>query len=170
MRMINELYFSAVPHKLSWARRLHEECGVALLNLPGMKDKLHNLEVLSQALQCHMASMSMFSLCQTCAVKAGGGCCSAYMAGETDALLLLLNMLLGIEVTPQRDDAVECCFLGPQGCILRVKPIFCLNYNCHHILTGNDPAVLKNLEKAASAVLLEQTAVEKILMGHIFSR
>jgi hypothetical protein len=30
--------------------------------------------------------------------------------------------------------------------------------------------VLKKLEKAASAVLLEQTAVEKILIEHILSR
>jgi hypothetical protein len=171
MVTINELYFSEVPQKLSCARRFYEQCGNDLLTLPGMRDKLQKLEVLSQALQRQMASMSIFSLCKACAEKAGGGGgCSAYMADETDALLLLLNMLLGVEVTPQRDDSFECCFLGPQGCTLRVKPIFCLNYNCHHILTGNESAVLKKLEKAASAVLLEQTAVEKILIGHILSR
>lgn len=170
MVTINELYFHEVPQKLSCARRLYEQCGTDLLTLPGMKDKLHNLEVLSQALQRQMASMSMFSLCKACAAKAGGGCCSAFMANETDAVLLLLNMLLGVAVTSQRDDSVECCFLGHQGCTLRVKPIFCLNYNCQHILIGNNSAVLKNLEKTASAVLLEQTAVEKILIGHIFSR
>jgi len=167
MVMINELYFHEVPQKLSCARRLYEQCGTDLLTLPGMRDKLHNLEVLSQTLQRQMASMLMYTLCKACAEKAGGGCCSAYMANETDAVLLLLNMLLGVTVTSQRDDSFECCFLGPQGCTLRVKPIFCLNYNCHHILTGNNSAVLKNLEKAASAVLLEQTAVEKILIEHI---
>jgi hypothetical protein len=170
MVTINELYFSEVPQKLSCARRFYEQCETDLLTLPGMRDKLQKLEVLSQALQRQMASMSMFSLCKACAEKAGGGCCSAYMANETDALLLLLNMLLGVEVIPQRDDSFECCFLGPRGCTLRVKPIFCLNYNCHHILTGNESAVLKNLEKAASAVLLKQTAVEKILLEHILSR
>jgi len=167
---INEFYFSEVPQKLSCARRLYEHYGTDLLTLPGMKEKLHNLEVLSQALQLQMASMSMYSLCKACAEKAGGGCCSAYMANETDALLLLLNMLLGVEVTSQRDDSFECCYLGHQGCTLKVKPIFCLNYNCHHILTGNASAVVKNLEKAASAVLLYQTALEKILLKHILSR
>ncbi|MEW6519445.1 MAG: hypothetical protein AB1461_08535 [Thermodesulfobacteriota bacterium] len=168
--MIKELYFSAVPQKLSCARRLYEQYGTDLLALPGMRDKLHHLEALSLALQGQMACMTMFSLCRACAEKAGGGCCSAYMANETDALLLLLNMLLGVEVTSQRNDSFECCYLGPQGCTLRVKPIFCLNYNCHHILTGNEAAVLKNLETAASAVLVMQTAVEKILLEHILSR
>jgi hypothetical protein len=170
MVTINEFYFSEVPQKLSCARRLYEQYGTELLTLPGMREKLRNLEVLSQALQLQMASMAMYSLCKACAEKAGGGCCSAYMANETDALLLLLNMLLGVEVTSQRDDAFECCYLGPQGCTLRVKPIFCLNYNCHHILIGNATTVVKNLEKAASAVLLDQTAVEKILLKHILSR
>ncbi|MCK9293442.1 MAG: hypothetical protein M0P70_00020 [Desulfobulbaceae bacterium] len=170
MVTMKELYFSDVPEKLSCARRLNERHGPDLLTLPGMREKLHNLEVLSQALQRQMAGMAMFALCKACAEKVGGGCCSAYMANETDALLLLLNMLLGVEVASQRDDSFECCYLGPQGCTLRVKPIFCLNYNCHHILTGNTSAVVKNLEKAASAVLLDQTAVEKILLRHILSR
>ncbi|MBI4791936.1 MAG: hypothetical protein HY789_04200, partial [Deltaproteobacteria bacterium] len=77
---------------------------------------------------------------------------------------------LGVEVASQRDDTVECCFLGQEGCTLTVKPIFCLNYNCSHILTGNDSMVVKNLEKAAAAVLLAQTAVEKMLLERIFSR
>ena len=170
MLTMNELYFSAVPHKLACARQLYEQTGRELLALPNMRQRLHDLTLLSRALQLQMGSMSMFSLCGACAEKPGGGCCSAYMANETDALLLLLNMLLGVEVTSQRDDAVECCFLGQEGCILTVKPIFCLNYNCSHILTGNETLVLKNLEKAASAVLLAQTAVEKMLLERIFSR
>lgn len=165
-----ELYFSDVPQKLSCAKGLYELYASELLTLPGMRDKLHQLEILSQALQRQMASMTMFALCKACAEKAGGGCCSAFMANETDSLLLLLNMLLGVEVASQRDDAFECCYLGPLGCTLRVKPIFCLNYNCHQILTGNDSAAVKNLEKAASAVLLMQTALEKILLEYLLSR
>ena len=167
---INELYFSAVPQKLACARQLYEQTGQKLLAEPEMQERLQELILLSRALQLRMGSMCMFSLCRACAAKPGGGCCSAYMANETDALLLLLNMLLGVEVASQRDDAVECCFLGQEGCILTVKPIFCLNYNCSHILTGNETLVLKNLEKAASAVLLAQTAVEKMLLERIFSR
>ena len=170
MTTIEELYFSDVEQKLACARRLCEQFGTELLTMPGMREKLNQLEAYSRALEQQMAGMSMFVLCKSCAEKSGGGCCSAYMANETDAPLLLLNMLLGVAVSSQRDDAVECCYLGPQGCTLRVKPIFCLNYNCHHILTGNDAAVLKNLEKAASAVLLMQTAVEKILLEYLLSR
>jgi hypothetical protein len=169
MFTINELYFSHVEQKLSCAHQLHTHFGHKLLALPAVKEKLLQLEILSHALQQQMASMSMFSLCRACGEKAGGGCCSAYMANETDAVLLLINMLLGVTVASQRDDASECCYLGLQGCTLRVKPIFCLNYNCRHILTGNEAAVLQNLENAASAVLRAQTALEQIILGQIRS-
>ncbi|MBI5556043.1 MAG: hypothetical protein HY885_00235 [Deltaproteobacteria bacterium] len=170
MFTINELYFGRVEQKLSRAHQLHAHFGQKLLALPAVKEKLPQLETLSHALQRQMAAMSMFSLCRACGEKAGGGCCSAYMANETDAVLLLLNMLLGVTVASQRrDDSCECCYLGLQGCTLRVKPIFCLNYNCRHILTGNEASVLQNLETAASAVLRAQTALEEIILGHIRS-
>ncbi|MCB2182037.1 MAG: hypothetical protein KQH63_08420 [Desulfobulbaceae bacterium] len=62
-------------------------------------------------------------------------------------------------------------FLGKgwPGCTLKVKPIFCLNYNCRHILTGNGAGDLKELDKAASAVLREQTALEEVLLKTIRS-
>jgi hypothetical protein len=170
MFTMNELYFGMVPQKLACARTLYERAGEELLARPDLRRMLRELTVLSAALQLRMGEMSMFSLCRSCAARPGGGCCSAYMANETDALLLLLNMLLGVEVAAQREDTVECCFLGQEGCILTVKPIFCLNYNCSHILTGNGAEVLQDLEKAASAVLLAQTAVEKMLLERLLRR
>jgi hypothetical protein len=47
--------------------------------------------------------------------------------------------------------------------------MFCLNYNCRHILTGNGAGDLQKLDKAASAVLREQTALEEILLRWIHS-
>ena len=167
MTEIDTLYCSSLDRKLARAKRLYEQLGSELMVMPEVKLKLERLESLSEDLYQQMASMTMFSLCRECGEKAEGGCCSAFMANETDGVLLLINLMLGVEVTPQRDDSFECRYLGLKGCILRVKPIFCLNYNCRKILTGNGPGVLKELDRAASAVLREQTELEGILLERI---
>lgn len=165
----NDVYFSDVEGKLFLARQLFDEHSTELSMQPILSSQLAKLKLVSQVLHEQMASMSLSVFCKACAKKAGGGCCSAYMANETDAFLLLINMLLGVRVMPQRNDSFECSYLGDQGCILFVKPIFCLNYNCHSILQGNDPVALKNLEKISSTVLLQQIAIENILVAHFFS-
>ena len=167
MITLDELFYGSVSRKRCQAHELFREMGPVLAEMPQVKEKLAGLRALSAALHRQMAAMTMFSLCAVCGRKKGGGCCSAYMANETDAVLLLINLLLGVEVRKQRDDSFECCYLGEQGCTLLVKPMFCLNYNCRQILTGNEPEVLAGLEKAASAVLREQYALEQILLAEI---
>ncbi|MFH1214891.1 MAG: hypothetical protein V1706_00145 [Pseudomonadota bacterium] len=169
MFTIDDLYFSNVSRKLACARSIYDETGPQLLSLPLMREKLARITLLTSRLQEHMAAMGMFSRCTTCGEKNGGGCCSAFMANETDSVQLLLNLLLGIEVT-QRNDLLECCYLGSRGCIFTVKPIFCLNYNCHHILKNSEKKILCDLEIFASAVLQEQTILEKLLLEQIVAR
>lgn len=164
------IYFSDVEVKRETAVRLYQEFGQSLLALPEITDALDRLKLSSRDLTSRMAGMNMFSLCKRCGAQAGGGCCSAFMANETDAILLMINMLLGVRVSPQRDDSFECRYLGPEGCIFMVKPIFCLNYNCRHILDGNESHVLKDLELAAAAVLQEQVALEGRILSFIKQR
>ncbi len=161
---LDELFHSDVNQKRINAHVAYQELGSELAQLPEVKEKLSNLQTLSENLFQQMASMTMFTLCAACGQKNDGGCCSEFMSNETDTVLLLINLLLGVDVKPQRDDGFECCYLGGKGCILKVKPMFCLNYNCQQILTGNEPEVIRELEKAASAVLREQYALEQIIL------
>jgi hypothetical protein len=167
MFSIDELFYGSVRQKRDNAHKMFTDMGFVLANLPKIKEKLTEITILSADLNQQMAAMTMFTLCAACGQKKGGGCCSAFMAGETDAILLLINLLLGVEVKSQRDDAFECCYLGDSGCSLMVKPMFCLNYNCGQILTGNSPEVIVKLEKAASAVLRAQYGLEQMLITEI---
>ena len=167
MFTVDELFYGSVEQKRANAHKIFKNMGTELANLPKIKEKLADIITLSEALNRQMAAMTMFSLCASCGQKKGGGCCSAYMSNETDSILLLINLLLGVDVRKQRDDAFECCYLGNKGCTLQVKPMFCLNYNCRQILTGNSPEVIVELEKAASAVLRAQYGLEQILLVEI---
>lgn len=158
-----QTYYSGEPaEKLAVARRLFDELA-DLSASPAFMDELEALRRHSQALSAHMQAMDLGRLCSQCAARPDGGCCSAYMAGNTDAIQMLINLLLGMTVSAQPDSGENCCFLGPQGCCFPVKPIFCLNYNCTHILESAEPEQLHTLYRLAAAVLSQQTRVEFLL-------
>ena len=163
-----QLWYNGTPaEKLAQARLLQQELGEQLVADTTFAHELERLRHCCRALNEQMQAMAMGTLCTACARRAGGGCCSALMADNTDSLQILINLLLG--QTVQRREAVdsECCFLGATGCPFMAKPIFCLNYNCHHILTGSKPVDLTLLEQRAAAVLSQQTAIESLLLARL---
>jgi hypothetical protein len=106
--------------------------------------------------------------CTVCATtKKNGGCCSLAMADENDSFLLLANLLVGNEVRVQRDDGRECSFLGPAGCSLHFKPMFCLNYLCSHIRERLAPEDMQKLDRATGLLLQSQYRIEQMLLAEL---
>jgi len=156
-----ELYFSgSVAEKLAVARQCFQRHSETLLRDEGIITALERLQECGEALRAQMEAMEMGQLCSACAAREKGGCCSSYMAGNSDAILLLINLLQGQTIEILDKDTDECCFLGPRGCTLQTKPIFCLNYNCSHIREKATPEQMEELEKRAAALLSAQTALE----------
>lgn len=160
-------YHGTPAEKLAQARLLQQELGEQLFADTAIKAALAQMRHHCQALSDQMQAMAMGVLCTTCAARADGGCCSAYMADNTDSLQILINLLLGQAVQLREPADSECCFLGATGCPFMAKPIFCLNYNCHHIQTGSNPDALILLEQRAAAVLSQQTAIESLLLERV---
>lgn len=160
-------YHGTPVDKLAQARLLQHQLGEQLLANAAFKAEMEQLRQRCQALADQMQAMAMGALCTACATRADGGCCSAYMADNTDSLQILINLLLGQTVQLREPADSECCFLGATGCPFMAKPIFCLNYNCQHIHTSNEPAVLAQLEQRAAAVLSQQTAIESLLLERL---
>lgn len=162
--LMRTCYEGGPTDKLATARVLHAELAGRLTARPPFADELDLLCRESEALARQMQAMELGRLCSRCATRPDGGCCSAFMAANTDALQILINLLLGASVAEQPDSGDNCCFLGPRGCLFLIKPIFCLNYNCTHILTGADPTDLAVLDRRAAAVLSRQTRIEDMLL------
>ena len=160
-----QIFYSGSPaEKLAAARTLLAELADRLTASKLFTEELELLRSHAQTLNEHMRAMDLGWLCGGCAARPGGGCCGAYMAGNTDAVQMLINLLLGVSVAQQPDCGENCCFLGPQGCLFLVKPIFCLNYNCSHILDSAEPESLDMLYQRAAAVLNQQTRIEFLLL------
>ncbi|MCL2789249.1 MAG: hypothetical protein FWD79_01250 [Desulfobulbus sp.] len=164
-QLMQGLYEGRPAEKLASAAALHAELAPYLQDLPQLTGELGQLRLDCVALARQMTGMDLGRLCGRCAARPDGGCCSAFMADNTDALQILINLLLGVSVLMQPDNGQHCCFLGPRGCLFAVKPIFCLNYNCTHILTGAAPADLSILYQRAAAVLSRQTRIEDLLLA-----
>lgn len=163
-----QTFYSGSPaEKLAAARTLFAGLANRLTASELFTEELELLRRHAQTLNRHMRAMDLGQLCGGCAARPGGGCCGAYMAGNTDAIQMLINLLLGVSVAQQPDCGENCCFLGSQGCLFLVKPIFCLNYNCSHILDSAEPESLDMLYQRVAAVLNQQTRIEFLLLEEL---
>ncbi len=160
---LTNYYSGSIRAKLRAARQLHQQHGRRFLQNRNITDSLEALKRKAADLDEQMLAMGMGVRCSACAAEVNGGCCSSYMAGNTDAVVLLINLLLGVTIKPA-DNGEECCYLGPRGCIFTIKPIFCLNYNCSHIRQAATTEEIKTLEIQAGALLSEQIGLETLLL------
>lgn len=167
MPLIQKLYHSDFKSTLLLAQQLHRQDGEALLGLPLIRQGLDGMEQKAGMLQDQMAGMDLAPLCTQCSLKSGGGCCSLFMADENDAVLLLINLLAGYPVAIQKDDGHECYLLGPLGCILRFKPMFCLNYNCQAIKMRTAAALLSSYLAMSAQLLQSQWQVESLILAYL---
>jgi len=163
-----DLYYSgSTGKKLSTLNALFCEYGKHLLENREIHHSLRLLKNHAENLSAHMLDMKLDRLCTHCATTSDGGCCSSYMEANSNALLLLINQLYGVDVKKQHTSEVECCFLGDTGCILTIKPIFCLNYNCKHIVDQAGKQEMATLEYLSGRMLNEQINLESIIISII---
>jgi len=163
--IIGSCYCGDGIEKLSKASELAHIYAESLPGEASIQKQLAQVRTAVTDLDDHMGAMEMGKTCSACAAMPKGGCCSAYMGHEnTDALLLLMNILAGVDVKRVCDNEVECGFLGTSGCILLFKPIFCLNYLCGRIQEKSDMLELKKLEQKTGALLTAQSDLEQLLI------
>jgi len=169
--IISSCYCGDGADKLQQAKKLLQAYGDKLSQDTKIKEQLALVRGAVLLLDSHMTAMDMGKTCSACAARPDGGCCSAYMGHENnDALLLLMNILAGVDVRIVREDEIECCFLAETGCILLFKPIFCLNYLCRHIQKESKMKQLALLEQKTAALLTAQSRLEQLIVSFLQSQ
>jgi len=164
---LDRFFSGTVDEKITTMEKLYARHYEELQQDKTVVDSLALVTEYSRVLAHQMLAMQLDRLCTACAGQEGGGCCSSYMEGNSDVILLLINRLQGVAVCRQHEQADECCFLGSTGCILPVKPIFCLNYNCKHIHDQSSRTEINTLEYLSGRLLTEQTRLEALLLQKI---
>ncbi len=119
---------SDILEKIEWAKRafqlrdlfLDEETESLLLKLDS---------AVSECLK-FMKEEGVSSFCSECGELS---CCGEGIENKFDAVTLLINLLLGVELPERREVIGGCFFLKRDGCSLRVKEVICINYLCEKI-------------------------------------
>jgi len=94
-----------------------------------------------------MEKAGVVEICRRCDEEEGGSCCGEGMERHYDEWLLLANLLMGVKLQKERQEARSCLFLGERGCTLWARHTICINYLCLEITKCIDPARLSELRR-----------------------
>lgn len=119
-----------VAHELARARQIFSAYGDLLRKDGEVEILLRRYEGAIRNTQLRMEQEGIGRCCVACAQRHPGGCCFAGVEEWYDAVLLLINLLLGAKVPSSRAIDESCFFVGPQGCRLVARHAFCVNYFC----------------------------------------
>jgi hypothetical protein len=159
-----KIYGGTVESRLAFGLLLFRKFGNSLTGFTDVSSVLARMQTQESALAAFMRALLLSRVCSSCAASNGGGCCSRYMAGETDSLQILINLIAGVDVVPVNDNPSECCYLDTAaGCIFAFKPMFCLNYNCQGIRRQLKRSGEQQLEKLTAVLLGSQYELEMLL-------
>ncbi len=165
-----QFYLRPAKESLQLAEELCHRYGGEILGSRRFVQLLDELSLETTKLSSQMANMKMDVICTACASTKKGGCCSLYMADESDVLQILMNLIAKVPVTIKCTNGTECWFLGPTGCVFRFKPMFCLNYNCIRIRKSAGDKEMAELERTTGSQLSAQYRLEQELFAFLSSQ
>jgi len=80
----------------------------------------------------YMRSTGITEICKQCALETGS-CCRRWVEDLYDEIILVINLLLGVEFPKERFKEELCFFCGKNGCMLRAREGTCVTYLCDRI-------------------------------------
>ncbi len=126
----SEIEKSFIEIEIFRARDLYEHYGRAICADRIIGRMLTSYYAAASSTRETMDKTGMIRACSACSRKGNGSCCFREVENWYDFVLLLINLLLGVEIPYSREVADNCFFLGQNGCKLLAKHSFCLNYLC----------------------------------------
>jgi hypothetical protein len=145
-----------IERRIQSARGLHAKWSGDLSREKGIMKSLEKYRGAIPRTFEHMLRAGVARACSFCAAGPAGSCCFESVEDWYDDVLLLINLLLGVELPEKREIAESCFFVGGKGCRLLARHAFCVNYLC--------PALIGSLEAGEKRKLLSATG-EELLAG-----
>jgi hypothetical protein len=127
-----------IEEKIAWAKDWWAKTADKILQTQETFRLGHLLKAAIDRSRRARAQSGILEACGDCE-RNGGSCCGAGLENHYTDLLLLINLLLGVELPTERLDPKSCLFLGEQGCRLLARHVLCINYLCHAITSRIDP-------------------------------
>jgi len=101
--------------------------------------------------------------CSMCATEKPGSCCMQDVEGWYDPVLLLINLLMGVEFPAYRELSGHCIFVGNRGCKLIARYPFCVSYLCPRLKDLLGPTQTQRLITVAGKELFSGWKAESYI-------
>jgi hypothetical protein len=124
---------SSIYEKIEQAHNLLEACGSSLIEDPHIHALLRKLRDCIESTNQSMVTLGVVAECKNCEEREGGSCCGSGIENKYDAVLLLINLLLGDSLENEEPSKNSCYFLGKKGCTLTARHVLCVNYICQKL-------------------------------------
>jgi len=137
-----------VMDTLKQAHHLHATWVGKLIKAPDINSLIEKLKRNIAATQHTMRTFGILKICKQCDEKEGGSCCGHGIELKYNAVLLLINLILGVSFPKKNLSSNSCFFLGEKGCVLIARHVLCVNYLCSQIkkkLTIDELIQLQNI-------------------------
>lgn len=132
--------------KIDIARSIFDKKGAELIKDQDLKILLTQYRDAIDVSSMVMKDFKLDIICKECALSVqGGGCCGKTIDEWYDYYLILINLLIGVTLPERRLDPEGCFFLGPEGCTLKARYHFCVNYLCYRITDRYKPEKIQRL-------------------------
>ncbi len=150
-----------IEEKIEIAKELFEVWGEGLKEDPEIAPLLEEYRKAVEASNQAMEEAGTFRECYICTVEEKKGCCKIGLENECTILILILNLLLGVEFPKEREVPGRCFFVGPLGCKIFARPMLCRDYFC-----------VRHYEKIPEEVMAHITQVlnEELVLLHRITR
>lgn len=123
-----------------------------LVDFNSIKEDLERLEKAIEETWRYMKEIGVTDICKDCAIETGS-CCKEWVEDEVDDVMILMNILMGVEIPSRRYKEGFCYFLSERGCILKVRPVICVNFLCEKITKSIGFEKEKKLQEIAGKEL-----------------
>jgi len=161
---------SSIQKKIELAHNLYATWGNKLLG----ESHIHNLmEKVKQNIETTRRitlALGIFDMCKHCDEEEGGSCCGAGIENKYSAVLLLINLILGVSLPEKRCKGNSCFFLNENGCALIARHVLCVNYLCSkikQILTLDELIKIQyTAGNELDTVFILHEAIKKLIRGN----
>ena len=143
-----------IESKVAWAKQGVREFGKRLEADAEIRELLSRLKEAIRDTRRRMVAAGVMEACRKCEEEEGGSCCGAGIENRYDAVMLLINALLGKKLPEVRSLPGSCFFLGKEGCMLDARHVLCVNYICEQAVGQCDPDQLKALRNVEGEELM----------------
>lgn len=152
---------SGVKREIKEAKELFTEKGRELLSDKELGSLLKEYRDAISKTTGLMLDVGISRACASCAAGKVESCCFEGAEEWYGRVLLLVNLLMGINPPSSPEKKGQCLFNGREGCRLRARYSYCINYLCPELNASLGPAAVTRFLSTAGIELALGWEVER---------